>query len=72
MFQVWILYVIKGEMRNFTQTRQRHLIDPLHSRTAQANTLLITGVPTKFLSEQALTNLFAHLPGGVRKVWVNR
>ena len=70
--QVWIWYVIKEEMRHFVTTRQRHLIDPEHSASAQANTILITGVPTRYLSEKALTKLFSHLPGGVRKVWLNR
>ncbi|KAG8794462.1 hypothetical protein FRC12_024241 [Ceratobasidium sp. 428] len=36
--------------------------------SAQANTVLITGVPKKFLDEQALTQLFQHVPGGVKKV----
>ncbi|KAG8794642.1 hypothetical protein FRC12_022951 [Ceratobasidium sp. 428] len=68
----WVLYNIKKEMRNFAATRHRHLVDPIHSSSAQANTVLITGVPRKFLDEQALTQLFQHVPGGVKKVWLNR
>ncbi|CCA74265.1 related to RSN1-Overexpression rescues sro7/sop1 in NaCl [Serendipita indica DSM 11827] len=68
----WILYNIKTEMRNFVTLRQRHLVDPIHSASAQANTILITGVPRKFLDEHAIAQLFAHLPGGVKKVWLNR
>lgn len=59
-------------MRNFVTLRQRHLVDPIHSASAQANTVLITGVPRKFLDETAIANLFSHLPGGVKKVWLNR
>ncbi|KAG8709898.1 hypothetical protein FRC09_000407 [Ceratobasidium sp. 395] len=59
-------------MRNFAATRYRHLIDPIHSSSAQANTVLITGVPKKFLDGQALTQLFQHVPGGVKNVWLNR
>lgn len=59
-------------MRNFVENRQRYLVDPVHSKTAQANTVLITGVPRKFLDEEALAQLFQHVPGGVKKVWLNR
>ncbi|KDQ31952.1 hypothetical protein PLEOSDRAFT_1074367 [Pleurotus ostreatus PC15] len=72
LFTGWIFYVIKHEMRHFVLTRQRHLIDPVHSASVQANTVLVTGIPSKYLSEQALISLFSHLPGGVKKVWINR
>jgi calcium permeable stress-gated cation channel len=72
LFTGWILYNIKNEMRDFIILRQRHLVDPIHSASAQANTILVTGVPRKFLDETAIAKLFAHLPGGVKKVWLNR
>jgi calcium permeable stress-gated cation channel len=72
VFTGWILYNIKTEMREFIILRQRHLVDPIHSASAQANTILVTGVPRKFLDETAIAKLFAHLPGGVKKVWLNR
>lgn len=59
-------------MRHFIYVRQRWLIDPANAQSAQASTVLITGVPQRYLSEAALTKLFSHLPGGVAKVWVNR
>jgi calcium permeable stress-gated cation channel len=68
----WIYYNIKYEMRHFITTRQRHLVEPAHAASVQANTLLITGIPIKYLSENALMKLFNHLPGGVKKVWINR
>ncbi|KAG8698963.1 hypothetical protein FRC09_006915 [Ceratobasidium sp. 395] len=68
----WVMFNIKKEMRNFAATRHRHLVDPIHSSSAQANTVLITGVPRKFLDEEALAQLFQHVPGGVKKVWLNR
>ncbi|KIK93365.1 hypothetical protein PAXRUDRAFT_34109 [Paxillus rubicundulus Ve08.2h10] len=68
----WIYWNIRHEMRHFVTVRQLHLIDPTHSRTAQANTILVTGIPSKFLSEKALAQLYSHLPGGVKKVWINR
>ncbi|KAG8960835.1 hypothetical protein FRC03_006078 [Tulasnella sp. 419] len=68
----WIFWNIKKEMRHFIAARQRHLVDPEHSSSAQANTVLITGVPKKFLDEGVLAQLFSHLPGGAKAIWLNR
>jgi hypothetical protein len=59
-------------MAHYVRVRQHYLVSRAHSSTAQACTILVTGIPPKYLSESALTRLFSHLPGGVRKVWVNR
>jgi len=59
-------------MAHYVRVRQHYLVSRAHSSTAQACTVLVTGIPPKHLSESALTRLFNHLPGGVRKVWVNR
>ena len=59
-------------MAHYVRVRQDYLVSPAHSSTAQACTVLVMGIPPKYLSELALTRLFGHLPGGVRKVWVNR
>jgi hypothetical protein len=59
-------------MAHYIRVRQHYLVSPAHSSTAQACTVLVTGIPPKYLSESALTHLFGHLPGGVRKVWINR
>lgn len=69
--QVYILFVLYNELHGFISIRQHYLVDSSHSSTAQANTILITGIPQKYLSEEALTHLFKHVPGGVRKVWLN-
>ncbi|EJD05444.1 DUF221-domain-containing protein [Fomitiporia mediterranea MF3/22] len=71
-FTFWIWYNIKKEMQNFVTTRQQYLVDPAFACTAQANTVLITGVPPRYLSERAIAEVFAHVPGGVKKVWINR
>ncbi|KAF9239859.1 hypothetical protein BU15DRAFT_87863 [Melanogaster broomeanus] len=65
IFTFWIYWNIRHEMRHFLTVRQLHLVDPTHSRSAQANTVL-------YLSEQALGQLYSRLPGGVKKVWINR
>lgn len=59
-------------MTHFINVRQLHLIDAAHSRSAQANTILVSGIPSKFLSEKALRQLYSRFPGGVKKVWINR
>ncbi|ETW77979.1 hypothetical protein HETIRDRAFT_324961, partial [Heterobasidion irregulare TC 32-1] len=72
VFTFWIWWNIKHEMQHYVKDRQRFLISASHSSSPQANTILVTGIPTKYLSELALTRLFSCLPGGVRKVWLNR
>jgi hypothetical protein len=59
-------------MAHYVHVRQQYLVSPSHSSTAQARTVLVTGIPPDFLTESALTDLFSHLPGGIRKVWINR
>ncbi|PPQ71906.1 hypothetical protein CVT26_007201 [Gymnopilus dilepis] len=71
-FTFWILHNIRKEMRHFLITRQQHLIERSHSKSVQANTILITGIPRKYLTQDALFRLFNELPGGVKKIWINR
>ena len=59
-------------MQHFIKVRQMHLINPAHSKSVQANTILVTGIPPSYLSESALSQLYSHLPGGIAKVWINR
>jgi hypothetical protein len=72
IFTIWTWWNIKHEMAHYVRVRQHYLASSSHSSTAQACTVLVTGIPPKYLSESALTRLFSHLPGGVRKVWINR
>ena len=59
-------------MRHFIITRQQHLIERTHSKSVQANTILVTGIPSRYLTQNALFKLFNSLPGGVKKIWINR
>ncbi|KAH8987893.1 DUF221-domain-containing protein [Lactarius akahatsu] len=72
IFTIWIWWNIKSEMAHYVRVRQHYLVSSSHSSTAQACSVLVTGIPPRYLSESALTRLFSHLPGGVRKVWINR
>ncbi|KAJ3734584.1 hypothetical protein DFJ43DRAFT_1063453 [Lentinula guzmanii] len=66
------LFIIWREMRHWLYTRQYHLIDSTHSKSVQANTVLITGIPQKYLTHAALHKVFDVLPGGVKNIWINR
>ncbi|KAF7790505.1 hypothetical protein EIP86_001460 [Pleurotus ostreatoroseus] len=68
----WVWWNIRKEMRHFIIARQRWLIDPENATSAKASTVLIRGVPQRYLTEAALKQLFDGLPGGVAKVWLNR
>ncbi len=59
-------------MHHFVITRQQHLIERTHARSVQANTILVTGIPKRYLTQDALYKLFNGLPGGVNKIWINR
>ncbi|EDR08235.1 uncharacterized protein LACBIDRAFT_297697 [Laccaria bicolor S238N-H82] len=72
IFTFWIFYNIKNEMKHFLITRQQHLIETEHAKSVQANTILITGIPAKYLSQDALYKLYNGLPGGVKRIWINR
>jgi|SRR6266542_6024309 len=72
LYLVWIFYVIRKEMHHFLVTRQQHLIERTHAKSVQANTILITGIPKPYLSQEALYKLFNAFPGGVKKIWINR
>ncbi|KAI9509025.1 hypothetical protein F5148DRAFT_1283361 [Russula earlei] len=72
IFTIWTWWNIRHEMKHYVHVRQEFLVSHAHSSTAQACTVLVTGIPPEYLSESALTRLFSNLPGGVRKVWINR
>ncbi|KAF5369002.1 hypothetical protein D9758_003059 [Tetrapyrgos nigripes] len=72
LFTGWVFYNIYREMGHFVTTRHLHLIDPAFAKTVQANTVLITGIPAKYLTYTALRTVFDPLPGGVKTIWINR
>lgn len=59
-------------MRHFITARQQHIIEPNHAKSLQANTILVTGIPDRYLNRRSLLDLFDELPGGVKKIWINR
>ncbi|KAJ2741421.1 phosphate metabolism protein 7 [Coemansia sp. BCRC 34301] len=69
----WVLWSIVGELRIYTQLRMWWLTAPENASRANANMVLVTGVPQKLVKdEQRLADIFDVLPGGVRQVIVSR
>ncbi|KAK3725518.1 hypothetical protein LTR37_000488 [Vermiconidia calcicola] len=69
---LWICYVIYGELRGYIRVRQAYLTSPQHRIKASATTVLVTGIPRKWLTLEALNGLYDVFPGGIRNVWINR
>ncbi|KAJ7634798.1 hypothetical protein FB45DRAFT_474770 [Roridomyces roridus] len=72
VFTFWVFYNIRAELTHYITMRQQYLVSPTHARSVQANTVLITGIPTRYLTPTALHELFKDLPGGVKRIWINR
>jgi hypothetical protein len=68
----WILYNIYYELRSYIRVRQAYLTSPQHRIRASATTVLVTGIPAKWLTIQALDGLYDVFPGGIRNIWINR
>jgi hypothetical protein len=69
---VWIIYLIWQEMQHWLVVRQRFLVSKHHSKSPQASTVLITGIPKEYMDEKRLEMLFSSLPGGVNRIWLAR
>lgn len=59
-------------MSNYVDLRHSYLTSKDHLNLPQSRTVLVTGVPKKYLSTSALEDLTASLPGGIRRVWISR
>lgn len=69
---IYVCYVFYDELRGYIRVRQAYLTSPQHRLRASATTVLVTGIPLKWLSEKALDGLYDVFPGGVRNIWINR
>ncbi|GAM87437.1 hypothetical protein ANO11243_054610 [Dothideomycetidae sp. 11243] len=69
---VWVCYVIYQELRGYIRIRQAYLTSPRHRIRASATTVLVRGIPRKWLSVEALNGLYDVFPGGIRNIWINR
>ncbi|KAI1437142.1 DUF221-domain-containing protein [Xylaria sp. CBS 124048] len=69
---IWVCGVIFAELRVYIKVRQDWLTTAEHRLRASATTVLVSGIPDKWLSEEALRGLFDVFPGGIRNVWLTR
>ena len=65
-------YTFFQELRGYIRLRQAYLTSPQHRLRASATTVLVTSIPSKWLSVENLLNLYDVFPGGVRNIWINR
>jgi calcium permeable stress-gated cation channel len=69
---VWFCYVAYQELRGYIRVRQAFLTSPQHRIRASATTVLVTGIPRKWLTHEALAGLYDVFPGGIKNIWINR
>ncbi len=68
----WVCFVFFSELRIYIKIRQDYLTSAEHRLRASANTVLVSGIPDKWLTEDALRGLFDVFPGGIRNIWLTR
>lgn len=71
-FVVWICYVSYDELRNYIRMRQAYITSPQHRLRASATTVLVSAIPSKWCTVEALDGLYDVFPGGIRNIWINR
>lgn len=69
---IWFCYVTYKELRGYIRVRQAYLTSPQHRIRASATTVLVTGIPRKWLTLEALNGLYDVFPGGIKNIWINR
>ena len=69
---VYACFVFFDELRGYVRLRQAYLTSPQHRLRASATTVLVTAIPTKWCTFEALDGLYDVFPGGIRNIWINR
>ncbi|KAL8780202.1 MAG: hypothetical protein Q9194_001033 [Teloschistes cf. exilis] len=69
---VYTCFVFFDELRGYIRLRQSYLTSPQHRLRASATTVLVTAIPRKWCTREALDGLYDVFPGGIRNIWVNR
>jgi hypothetical protein len=68
----WVCYVAFDELRGYIRMRQAYMTSPQHRLRASATTVLVSSIPRKWCTVEALDGLYDVFPGGIRNIWVNR
>ncbi|KAH6671854.1 hypothetical protein B0J14DRAFT_655713 [Halenospora varia] len=69
---IWVCGVFFAELRVYIKVRQDYLTSAEHRLRASATTVLVSAIPKKWLTEEALAGLYDVFPGGIRNIWINR
>ncbi|KAK0111405.1 hypothetical protein ONS95_001767 [Cadophora gregata] len=69
---VWVCSVFFTELRVYIKVRQDYLTSAEHRLKASATTVLVSAIPSKWLTTEALSGLYDVFPGGIRNIWINR
>ncbi|RDW64209.1 hypothetical protein BP5796_10711 [Coleophoma crateriformis] len=68
----WVCGVFFAELRVYIKVRQDWLTSAEHRLRASATTVLVSAIPEKWLTYEALAGLYDVFPGGIRNIWINR
>ena len=69
---IYTCFVFFDELRGYIRLRQAYLTSPQHRLRASATTVLVTAIPHKWCTFEALDGLYDVFPGGIRNIWINR
>jgi hypothetical protein len=69
---IWVCGVFFAELRVYIKVRQDYLTSAEHRLRASATTVLVSSIPRKWLTTEALAGLYDVFPGGIRNIWINR
>ena len=69
---IWNCWVFYDELRGYIRLRQAYLTSPQHRLRASATTVLVSAIPRKWCTVEALEGLYDVFPGGIRNIWINR
>ncbi|KAF4624952.1 hypothetical protein G7Y89_g13212 [Cudoniella acicularis] len=69
---IWVCGVFFAELRVYIKVRQDYLTSAEHRLRASATTVLVSAIPKKWLTEEALAGLYDVFPGGIRNIWINQ
>ncbi len=71
MVIIYTCFVFFDELRGYIRLRQAYLTSPQHRLRASATTVLVTAIPPKWCTFEALDGLYDVFPGGIRNIWIN-
>ena len=69
---IYTCFIFFDELKGYVRLRQAYLTSPQHRLRASATTVLVTAIPAKWCTFEALNGLYDVFPGGIRNIWINR